>query len=158
MNLKAALGCFLVITMNTVVSDIFIFGLDMVFKLSFVRHCKITAVHDIFILMFCLWVNCETQRFTDQKLSSSIFPCWLSVRPSGSVTSPLISTVWCFRPYKPYMMHVWWYLVVSGPCLMVSGGVWSMSGGVWSSSGDVNGYRLIWPDLMYMGRYIFQCL
>ena len=40
---------------------------------------------------------------------------------------------------------------------MVSGGVWSMSGGVWSSSGDVNGYRLIWPDLMYMGRYIFQC-
>ena len=57
MNLKAALGCFLVITMNTVVSDIFIFGLDMVFKLSFVRHCKITAVHDIFIFMFCLWVN-----------------------------------------------------------------------------------------------------
>ena len=47
--------------------------------------------------------------------------------------------------------HVWW-------CLVVSGGVWSMSGGVWSSSGDVNGYRLIWLDLMYMDRYIFQCL
>ena len=101
------------------------------------------------------------------KLSGSRIRSWVAlsflvgcsfVRPSGSVTSPLISTVWCFRPYKPYMMHVWWYLVVSGPCLMVSGGVWSMSGGVWSLSGDVNGYRLIWPDLMYMGRYLFQCL
>ena len=38
-----------------------------------------------------------------------------------------------------YMMHVWWYLVVSG-------GVWSMSGGVWSNwsmSGGVNVYKLI---------------
>merc|ERR1712110_1226181 len=35
--------------------------------------------------------NCETQRLTDQKLSSSIFPCCcsLSVRPSRMVTSPL---------------------------------------------------------------------
>ena len=82
--------------------------------------------------------KCETQRFTDQKLSSSIFAC-RSSRPA-SVTSSLISTIWCFRPYKPYNMHVWWYLVVSGPCLMVSGGVWSMSGGVWSISGGVNGY------------------
>ena len=60
------------------------------------------------------------------------------------------------------MMHVLWDLVVSGPYLMVSGGVWSMSGGVWSSSGDVNGYSLIWPDLMYMGRYIsnayYRCI
>ena len=35
-----------------------------------------------------------------------------------------------------YMMHVWWYLVVSG-------GAWSMSGGVWSMSGGVNVYKLI---------------
>ena len=35
-----------------------------------------------------------------------------------------------------YMIHVWWYLVVSG-------GVWSMSGGVWSMSGGVNVYKLI---------------
>ena len=86
------------------------------------------------------------------KLSGSQIRSWVAlsllvgcsvVRPSGSVTSPLISTIWCFTPYKPYMMHVLWCLVVSGPCLMVSGGVWSMSGGVWSSSGDVNGYRLI---------------
>ena len=45
---------------------------------------------------------------------------------------------------------------------MVSGGVWSMSGGVWSSSGDINGCRLIRPDLMYMGRYIsnayYRCI
>ena len=34
---------------------------------------------------------CETQRLTDQKLSSPIFPC---CRPA-SVT--------CFRPYKPYI-------------------------------------------------------
>ena len=52
------------------------------------------------------------------------------------------------------MCIVWWYLVVSGPYLMVSGGVWSMSGGVWSTSGDVNGYRLIWPDLMYIYTHI----
>ena len=56
---------------------------------------------------------------------------------SGSVTSPLISTLWCFRPYKSYMMHVWWYLVVSGPCLMVSGPCLMVSGGVWSLSGGV---------------------
>ena len=84
---------------------------------------------------------CETQRFTDQKLSSPIFPCWLfvclSVRPSGSVTSPLISTVWCFRPYKPYMMHVWWCLVVSGPCLVVSGARLVMLM-------DIDWYDLIW--------------
>ena len=55
--------------------------------------------------------NCETQRFPDQKLSSSIFTCRLfvcsSVRPA-SVTSPLISTLWCFRPYKPY---IFWKLM-----------------------------------------------
>ena len=53
-------------------------------------------------------LNCETQLLTDQKLSSSIFPCCLFVRPSGSVTSPLISTIWCFRPYKPY---IFWKLM-----------------------------------------------
>ena len=58
MNSKASLlGCCLVITMNTIVSNIFMFCLDMVFQLPFIRHCKITAVHDIFIFMFCLWVN-----------------------------------------------------------------------------------------------------
>ena len=35
-------------------------------------------------------------------LSSSIFNVWLVVRPA-SVTSPLISTIWCFRPYKPFI-------------------------------------------------------
>ena len=53
-------------------------------------------------------LNCETQLLTDQKLSSSIFPCCLFVCPSGSVTSPLFSTIWCFRPYKPY---IFWKLM-----------------------------------------------
>ena len=36
------------------------------------------------------------------RLSSSIFTCLFVVRrPSRIVTSPLISTRWCFRPYKP---------------------------------------------------------
>ena len=40
-------------------------------------------------------------------LSSTIFPCSSFVvrsfvRPA-SVTSPLISTIWCFRPYTPYI-------------------------------------------------------
>lgn len=39
----------------------------------------------------------------------------------------------------------------------MSGGVLSMSGGVWSMSGSVNVYRLIRPELMYMGGYSFQC-
>ena len=30
-----------------------------------------------------------------------------------------------------------------------------ISGGVWSKSGGVNVYRLIWPDLMYVGKYPF---
>ena len=55
--------------------------------------------------------NCETQLLTDQKLSSPIFTCrsfvCLFVRPA-SVTSPLISTIWCFRPYKPY---IFWKLM-----------------------------------------------
>ena len=35
-------------------------------------------------------------------LSSSIFTVCSVVRPA-SVTPPLISTIWCFRPYKPYI-------------------------------------------------------
>ena len=44
-------------------------------------------------------------------------------------------------------MHVWWYLVVSGPCLLVSGGVWSLSGGVWTMSGGV--MNIGWYDLTW---------
>ena len=50
----------------------------------------------------------------------------------------------------------------------MSGGVWSMSGGVWwclvvfdgvwSMSNRVNVYRLIGPELMYMGRYVTDAL
>ena len=42
---------------------------------------------------------CETQPSSIHRLSSPIFPF---VRPA-SVTSPLISTIWCSRPYKPYI-------------------------------------------------------
>ena len=52
---------------------------------------------------------CETQPSSIHRLSSLIFPC-LSVRPA-TVTSPLISTVRCFRPYKPY---IFWKLLVQG--------------------------------------------
>ena len=45
-------------------------------------------------------IYCETQILTDQKLTSSTFPCCVFVCPSKSVTSPLFST---FRPYKPYI-------------------------------------------------------
>ena len=45
--------------------------------------------------------NCETQP------PASIALHWLSSSPSlvrpASVTSPLISTIWCFGPYKPYI-------------------------------------------------------
>ena len=36
-------------------------------------------------------------------LSSSIFSYCSFVRPSRIVTPHLISTIWCFRPYKPYI-------------------------------------------------------
>ena len=42
--------------------------------------------------------------------SSSIFE-YMSVRPSPTVTSPFISTIWCSRPYKPYIfwrLIIWW--------------------------------------------------
>merc|ERR1712055_1062779 len=35
-------------------------------------------------------IYCETQILTDQKLTSSTFPCWVFVCPSKSVTSPLL--------------------------------------------------------------------
>ena len=58
------------------------------------------------------WDNCETQSHTVQRLSSSIFTCSF-VRPSvRMVTSPFISTVWCSRPYKPYIfwkLIIWWW-------------------------------------------------
>ena len=101
--------------------------------------------------------NCETQRFTDQKLSSPIFACCLFVRLSVCSDrwhlhlSQLYDVLdhknhtWCMCGGTWLCLdHVWWCLVVSG--------------GVWSSPGDVNGYRLTWPELMYMGRYLFQCL
>ena len=43
--------------------------------------------------------------------SSSIFTC-LYVCLWSSVTFPFISTVWCFRPYKPYIfwkLIIWWW-------------------------------------------------
>ena len=44
-------------------------------------------------------------------LSSSIFTYCLSFVRPASVTPPLISTIWCFRPYKPY---IFWKLLVQG--------------------------------------------
>ena len=125
MNLKAALGCFLIITMNTVVSDIFIFGLDMVFKLSFVRHCKITAVHDIFIFMFCLWVN-----------SKASFGCCLVLTMNTAVydifmfgLNMLFQILFgrcrknAFFTIKSYIFMLWFYMslkVLLGFCHVVA--------------------------------------
>ena len=47
-------------------------------------------------------INCETQLLTDQKLSSTIFACCLFVRIGN------ISTIWCFKPYKP---NIFWKLM-----------------------------------------------
>ena len=92
---------------------------------------------------------------------SSLVVC-LFVRPSRIGDMSIYANIYRFLALMPvyiiYMMRVWWYLGVSDGVWSMSGGVWSMSGGVWSASGDVDGYRLIWHDLMYMGRYIFQCL
>ena len=76
----------------------------------------------------CLVLRNSASSF--HRLSSSIFTCLFVVcRPSRIVTSPLISTIWCFRPYKPYILHedmilamchhhhmiIWWssYIVIS---------------------------------------------
>ena len=66
--------------------------------------------------------NCETQRFTDQKLSSPIFPCWLFVRPSVRIGN--IST------YLNCMMFQT-IQTIHDAFVVVSGGVWTMSDGVW---------------------------
>ena len=55
------------------------------------------------IYAFCLCIA----SFFVQKLSSSIFPCSLFVRPA-SVTSPLISSICCFRPYKLTLWQFLW--------------------------------------------------
>ena len=45
--------------------------------------------------------NCTIQTSNIYWLSSTFFPC--SSSPFASVTSPLLSTIWCFRPFKPYI-------------------------------------------------------
>ena len=53
-------------------------------------------------------IYCETQSHSVHWLSSPIFPC-LSV---SMVTSPFISIVWYFRPYKLYIfwkLIIWWW-------------------------------------------------
>ena len=55
---------------------------------------------------------CETQSHTVHWLSSSIFTCLFGRSSVRMVTSPFISTVWCFRPYKPYIFwkfNIWWW-------------------------------------------------
>ena len=69
------------------------------------------------ILLSRRWISgyCETQRFTNQKLRNPIFAC----RSSASVTSPLISTIWYFRPYKPYIFCKDMILASSYPHMMI---------------------------------------
>ena len=50
MNSEVFLGCCIVITMNTVVSDIFMFSLNMVFQISLGRHHKIA----LFTVIYCV--------------------------------------------------------------------------------------------------------
>ena len=107
------------------------FNLFVLFNKLVSKICVSIALELINMFVQCHIVKLSGSQIRSWVALSLLVGCSV-VRPSGSVTSPLISTIWCFTPYKPYMMHVWWYLVVSGSCLMVSGGVWSMSGGVWS--------------------------
>ena len=55
------------------------------------------------------WSNCETQRLTGQKLSSTIFTCCCLFVCLSRIGD--ISTIWCFRLYKPY---IFWKLLVPG--------------------------------------------
>jgi len=75
---------------------------------------------------------CETQQFTDQKLSSTIFTCPVPSRPSRIGDISIYANIYRFWALMPvfiiYMMHVWWYLVVSGACLVVSGACLVVSG------------------------------
>ena len=67
---------------------------------------SVTSIQE-WILMsrfkYC-WTILRNSASSFHWLSSSIFNvrCLLFVRPA-SVTPPLISTIWCFRPYKPYI-------------------------------------------------------
>ena len=47
------------------------------------------------------WVKVARLSFSQIKIW--VAPSLLVVRPSALVTSPHISTIWCFRPYKPYI-------------------------------------------------------
>ena len=73
---------------------------------------------------------CETQRFTDQKLSSPIFTCCPVPSRIGDISIYAnIYRFWALMPvFIIYMTHVWWYLVVSGACLVVSGACLVVSG------------------------------
>ena len=89
---------------------------------------------------------CETQRFTDQKLSSSIFACRSFVRPDrwhlhlSQLYDVLDHTnhTWCMCGGIWWCLdHIWWCLVVSGACLVVSGARLVMLM-------DIDWYDLIW--------------
>ena len=55
----------------------------------------------IFTKCVGMFNNCETQH--PASITGCIFNvCWFIRRPA-SVTPLLISTIWCFRPYKPYI-------------------------------------------------------
>ena len=74
--------------------------LRMLFSVTL--DCQVTMICHFFCHYFGI---AKLSLPTDQRLSSSIFPC-SSVRPyvrPASVTSPLVSTVWCLRSNKPYI-------------------------------------------------------
>ena len=55
-------------------------------------------------VIFCHFLRNSASSF--HWLSSSIFTyCRSSFGCPASVTPPLISTIWCFRPYKPYIFY-----------------------------------------------------
>ena len=54
---------------------------------------------------------CESQQSLVDLLTSSVFT-YCSSFVVSMVTSPFISIVWCFRPYKPYIfwkLIIWWW-------------------------------------------------
>ena len=61
-------------------------------------------------------------------------------KKSGSTLQLYKSTKDHCQPIRYCLVRVWWYLLVSGACLVVSGGVWCMSGGV-----NVQGDFFNWP-------------
>ena len=55
--------------------------------------------------------HCESQQSLVDLLTSSVFT-YCSSFVVSMVTSPFISIVWCFRPYKPYIfwkLIIWWW-------------------------------------------------